>query len=202
MKSIKMRIRAATMVLAISCFTVSGFSPVNKSIKAQALVGASTSTTSLYGGGFGGGGMSKKDGNGKKKKKNVNKETKLKPKQQWDRYSDLKREPKIQVGVRIKDDESDEWLEVGRVKSKDSQFTEAAVFRQRAIIAEVSLHSFLLEVFDFVVQKAILIRNRGISASNRCLCVDYTVMQLNDSQMFVTTNDSFLNMSLVRGNTR
>lgn len=81
--------------------------------------------------------MGKKAGKDKKKK-NANKEAKLKPKQQWDRYSEFKREPKIQVGVRIKEDESGEWMEVGRVKSKDSQYTEAAVFRQRAIIAEVS----------------------------------------------------------------
>lgn len=77
-----------------------------------------------------------KAGSDKKKKKSAEKEKKLKPKQQWDRYSDLKREPKIYVGVRIKGDDSGEWMEVGRVKSKDSQYTEAAVFRQRAIIAE------------------------------------------------------------------
>ena len=83
--------------------------------------------------------MGKKAGNDKKKKKSAEKEKKLKPKQQWDRYSEFKREPKIHVGVRIKGDDSSEWMEVGRVKSKDSQYTEAAVFRQRAIIAEVSL---------------------------------------------------------------
>ncbi len=95
------------------------------------------STTSLYAGGFGGGGgMGKKSGGAKK---GAEKEKKLKPKQQWDRYSDFKREPKFAVGVRIKDDDSVEWMEVGRVKSKDSQYTEAAVFRQRAIIAEVCL---------------------------------------------------------------
>ena len=77
-------------------------------------------------------------GKDKKKEKNA-KEIKLKPKQQWDRYAEFKREPKIQVGVRIKEDDSDEWLEVGRVKSKDSANTEFAVFRQRAIIADVSL---------------------------------------------------------------
>lgn len=70
-------------------------------------------------------------------KKKIEKEIKLKPKQQWDRYSDFKREPKVQVAVRIQDGESDEWLIVGRVKSKESKYTEAAVFRQRAIIAEV-----------------------------------------------------------------
>mmetsp|Transcript_17987 Transcript_17987/g.41467 ORF Transcript_17987/g.41467 Transcript_17987/m.41467 type:complete len:217 (+) Transcript_17987:195-845(+) len=146
MKLTKMRITGATMILAISCCTVLGFSPLNSSINSKALVAAPTSTTSLYGGGFGGGGTSKKSGTGKKKKKNTNKETKLKPKQQWDRYSDFKREPKVQVGVRIKNDESDEWLEVGRVKSKDSQFTEAAVFRQRAIIAEHAKRLYPLQL--------------------------------------------------------
>lgn len=81
-----------------------------------------------------------------KKKKNVNKEAKLKPKQQWDRYANFKREPKIQVGVRIKEDDSEEWLEVGRVKSQDSQYTEAAVFRQRAIIAEHAKRLYPLQL--------------------------------------------------------
>jgi len=88
--------------------------------------------------------MGKKAGGDKKKKKSVSKEIKLKPKQQWDRYAEFKREPKIQVGVRIKDD--DEWLAVGRVKSKDSEYTEAAVFRQRAIIAEHAKRLFPIQL--------------------------------------------------------
>ena len=141
MSANKMRLSAATMLLAMSCSSVTGFSPVNNSINRGASLATIKSpvptTTSLYAGGFGGGGgMGKKV---EKKKKSAEKEKKLKPKQQWDRYSEFKREPKIHVGVRIKGDDSGEWMEVGRVKSKDSQHTEAAVFRQRAIIAEVSL---------------------------------------------------------------
>ena len=83
-----------------------------------------------------------------KKKKKKNAETKLKPKQQWDRYAEFKREPKVQVAIRVKEDESDEWLAVGRVKSKDSKYTAAAVFRQRAIIADVSLYLRTGVVFE------------------------------------------------------
>ena len=94
--------------------------------------------------GFGGEGESKskkKSGfGGKVKNEMKDNDSKLKPMQQWNRYKDLKGEPKIRVGVRIiGDDENKDWLEVGRVKSKESKYTEMAVFRQRAIIAEVSV---------------------------------------------------------------
>lgn len=65
------------------------------------------------------------------------KEPRLKPKAQWDRYSDLKKEPTIRVAVRVTK-EGEEWLEVGRVRSKDNQYTEVAIARQRAVIADVS----------------------------------------------------------------
>mmetsp|Transcript_12337 Transcript_12337/g.26013 ORF Transcript_12337/g.26013 Transcript_12337/m.26013 type:complete len:227 (+) Transcript_12337:121-801(+) len=137
---LRTKIPVALVVLAISCCSVMGFSPVNHSNRistTSTTPQVSSTPTCLYAGGFGGGGMGKKSGGDKKnKKKNANKETKLKPKQQWDRYGDFKREPKIHVAVRIKEDDSEEWLEVGRIKSKDNKFTEAAVFRQRAIIAE------------------------------------------------------------------
>mmetsp|Transcript_12230 Transcript_12230/g.34964 ORF Transcript_12230/g.34964 Transcript_12230/m.34964 type:complete len:220 (+) Transcript_12230:120-779(+) len=133
--SLKMKIIVALAVLVITCCSVMGFVPVRQSKRVQttSTTPEASITTCLHAGGFGAGGMGKKSG-GKKKKKTT--ETKLKPKQQWDRYSDFKREPKIQVAVRIKDEDSDEWLVVGRVKSKDNKYTEAAVFRQRAIIAE------------------------------------------------------------------
>ena len=139
MSTMKMKIPITTMILAMSCSSVTGFSPVSSNINRGASVSKistlSTSTSRLYAGGFGGGGGM--GGDKKQKKAKTVKETKLKPKQQWDRYGEFKREPKIQVAVRVKEDESDEWLEVGRVKSKDSKHTEAAVFRQRAIIADV-----------------------------------------------------------------
>jgi hypothetical protein len=119
-----------------------------------------TSQSQLFGGGFGGGGTGGSDkkskksgggGGGSNSGSSGSDVTKLKPKQQWDRYLDLKRETKIRVAVRCKteqknDDDGDsvsssqseeEWLEVGRVKSKDDKYTELAVVRQRAIIAEV-----------------------------------------------------------------
>jgi hypothetical protein len=103
----------------------------------------------LFGGGFGGkttstttsasgGGGSSSSGKGEDKKKKKEGMVKLKPKQQWDRYLSFKNEPKIRVAVRLVDDENDEWLEVGRVRTTMDQLTELAVARQRAIIAEVS----------------------------------------------------------------
>jgi hypothetical protein len=70
-------------------------------------------------------------------KEQSKKETKLKPKAQWDRYASLKKELGIRVAVRVVKDGED-WLEVGRVRSKDNQYTEIAIAKQRAIIAYVS----------------------------------------------------------------
>jgi hypothetical protein len=93
----------------------------------------SRSSSALYlAGGFGGGGAAAD----KKKKGASTVSTALKPKQQWDRYSDLKKEDKIRVATRIVGEEG--WLDVGRIKSKDNLYTEIAVARQRALIAEVS----------------------------------------------------------------
>jgi hypothetical protein len=57
----------------------------------------------------------------------------------------LKNCQKVRVGVRIKD--ANEWLEVGRVKSEKDEFTEVAVARQRALIAEVSFLMAMLRQF-------------------------------------------------------
>jgi len=84
---------------------------------------AASSTTALSAG-FGGGGSAQQK-----------KEIKLKPKQQWDRYTALKKETPYKVAVKPAD--SDDWLEVGTVKSQGSNKTEIAVARQRALIAEV-----------------------------------------------------------------
>jgi hypothetical protein len=140
-------IRISTMLLAVSfCWTATGFSPVsissnNNQLRASpskipSSSSSSSSSSRLYAG-FGGGGA---------KKKNVKKDLKLKPKQQWDRYTDLKREPKIRVSVRIIEEDNKEWLEVGRIKSKESKYTEMAVFRQRAIIAEHARRLYPLQV--------------------------------------------------------
>lgn len=88
----------------------------------------------LSAGGFGGSGG-----------KQTSKENKLKPKQQWDRYVEMKKATKVQVAARVmanNDEEasssSSEWLVVGSVKSTDNAYTKIAVARQRALIAEVS----------------------------------------------------------------
>jgi hypothetical protein len=85
----------------------------------------------ILGAGFGGG-----DPNSGKSNK---KESKIKPKQQWDRYcGDLKKEKPYRVAVKVPGKQTEEWLEVGNVKSKGGEYTKAAVARQRALIAEVS----------------------------------------------------------------
>jgi hypothetical protein len=79
-------------------------------------------------------------GDSSKKKKDV----KIKPKQQWDRYTgDLKKEKPYRVAVKAEGRNSDEWLEVGNVKSKGGEYTKAAVARQRALIAEVRFIFFM-----------------------------------------------------------
>lgn len=82
----------------------------------------------------------------KEKKK---KETKIKPKQQWDRYSDLLRKEKpFRVAVKVLGGANDQWLEVGNVKSKGGEYTKAAVARQRALIAEHARRLFPLQVYQ------------------------------------------------------
>jgi len=81
--------------------------------------------------GFGGGATEK----GKKGKKSGGTALKsLKPKSQWDRYLSLKTATSFKVGVRKVD--GDEWLDVGYARSDSNEFTEIAIARQRAIIAE------------------------------------------------------------------
>jgi len=92
--------------------------------------------------GFGGGASSSKKQ--KKKKGGGAKLPKLKAKSQWDRYADLKQCQKVIVSVRIKGEES--WMEVGRVKSANDEFTEVAVARQRALIAEHSKRLYPVQI--------------------------------------------------------
>jgi len=137
-------------------------------------ISSSSSSTRLFGGGFGGGGGSNKKSDKKKSKKggggggsggssgSSGSGNALKPKQQWDRYLDLKKETKVRVAVRptsssssssdssqssqTTTDSDSEWLEVGRVKSKQDKYTELAVVRQRAIIAEHAKRLYPLQV--------------------------------------------------------
>jgi hypothetical protein len=101
-----------------------------------------TSTSSLLMAGFG--------------KGSEKKDIKLKPKQQWDRYigDELKASKIVRVGVHVITDRSSdgeagvvEWMEVGTVKSKDDSYTETAVIRQKALIADHSRRMFPLQIF-------------------------------------------------------
>ena len=74
---------------------------------------------------------------------NESKEVKLKPKQQWDRYTALKKEVSVVVGVKIvpstaeRNGPNEDWLVVGAVKSDAAIPTDVAVARQRALLVEV-----------------------------------------------------------------
>jgi len=95
-------------------------------------------------GGFGGGGGM---GASSKKKKAAKKETKLKPKAQWDRYAALKKDSAVRVGVKIVGSSSDDdWLDVGRIKSKGNANTDIAIARQRALIADHARRLYPLQV--------------------------------------------------------
>lgn len=99
------------------------------------------SQTALSMAGFGGAGAASKK---KKKSGGGPKLPKLKAKSQWDRYKDLKKYKPVTVGVRIQGEE--EWMEVGRVRSANDEYTEVAVARQRALIAEHSKRLFLVQI--------------------------------------------------------
>lgn len=105
------------------------------------VVGTSSSPVRLGMAGFGGGGASASKSNKKGGKKAPVVTAGYKPKQQWDRYQTFKKETKIPVAVRIVSDGEDdggEWLEVGRIKTKENSYTAMAVALQRALIADVS----------------------------------------------------------------
>eukprot|EP00565_Helicotheca_tamesis_P006422 CAMPEP_0185730062 /NCGR_PEP_ID=MMETSP1171-20130828/8314_1 /TAXON_ID=374046 /ORGANISM="Helicotheca tamensis, Strain CCMP826" /LENGTH=238 /DNA_ID=CAMNT_0028399045 /DNA_START=111 /DNA_END=827 /DNA_ORIENTATION=+ len=107
-----------------------------------------TTSSTLFLAGFGGGGGGAKN----KKKKGKSKSSSgaappLKPKAQWDRYYDLKKYTVVPVAVRvIGGDDDGEWLEVGRIKSENDEYTEIAVARQKALIAEHSKRLYPLQV--------------------------------------------------------
>lgn len=82
------------------------------------------------------------------KKDNGKKSTKLKPKKQWDRYTseDLKSADSIRVAVRVVERGPAKWFSAGEIKSKDNAYTEAAVIRHRALIADHARRMFPAEV--------------------------------------------------------
>lgn len=126
--------------------TTSGFTHQSGLTVGKAKLSRNTDDA-LFMAGFGGGGNKSTKGNKKNKKRGI--PIKLKPKLQWDRYAALKTSAKMMVGIRLtsddkedgKEDESSEWLSVGKVKSKDDEFTAVAVAMQRAIIAEVRAYT-------------------------------------------------------------
>jgi hypothetical protein len=139
MKSVRLSFLFFTMVMVT---TVVAFTPASLSRKCDIATSSSSVhrnnvPTLLFAGGYGSAGVDKSP----KKKGTTKESSKLKPKQQWGRYQDMKGETKIRVAIRCKEDDdesSKEWLEVGLIKSKESQYTVVAVARQRALIAEVS----------------------------------------------------------------
>lgn len=92
-------------------------------------------TSSLQMAGFGAAGGGKK-------------EQKLKPKAQWGRYKDLKKEESVRVAVRVINDDAEQnkWYQVGAIKSKDNAHTEAAVVRHRVLISEHARRIFPLQI--------------------------------------------------------
>lgn len=75
------------------------------------------------------------------------KEAKLKPKSQWDRYGSLKKAKIVRVAVRVIGSDND-WLEIGRFKSKDDLNTGIAVAKQRVLIADHAKRLFPLKVLQ------------------------------------------------------
>jgi len=124
---------AAILVLFVTRLTVvTSFAPT-----VPLAVALSNSATHLMMAGFGGGGGG---GMGASKKNQKNKKAaslpKLKAKAQWDRYVDLKQCMKVVVGVKLSSgDEEGDWLEVGKVRSENDEYTLIAIARQRALIA-------------------------------------------------------------------
>lgn len=149
-----MSARAVLLFVSLALITVSNGFQVQKN-------SPHSPSSRLFLAGFG----ASSGGGGKKAKKSVA-PIKLRPKQQWDRYSELKREEKVQVAIRLTADEGEctDWLEVGRVKSRENKFPELAVALQRAIIAEVcrnllfpSLPNFCSRfTFQFLARKAVI----------------------------------------------
>lgn len=148
-----------TMMNAFTLLLIIGYcmiqsSTVNAFVSAPNLTSLSPTTSSLGMAGFGAA-----PSNNKKK------ELKIKPKAQWDRYTDMKKVPVIRVAVR-KTGQDDDWLEVGRVRAQDKVTTEIAVARQRALIADVSnmcasprvkqetTHDLILDLYALFIARA------------------------------------------------
>jgi hypothetical protein len=134
-----MMMRYGLMILLVAVST-HGFMTGPAPGVAQRRVSASFSSSSLPMAGFGAKDSKKKD-------------AKLKPKQQWDRYTsdDLKGSEIFRAGVKVID-RSDageagvEWMHAGWVRSKGDAYTEAAVIRQKALIADHARRLYPLQI--------------------------------------------------------
>ncbi len=123
---------AALLVLFLTHLTVvTSFAPTLP--LALAVARSNSAITHLMMAGFGGGGGGM--GASKKNKKGATSLPKLKAKTQWDRYADLKQCSKVVVGVKLSGDGEGDWLEVGKVRSQNDEYTLIAIARQRALIA-------------------------------------------------------------------
>lgn len=113
------------------------------------IVAASTGkqqyTTSLLMAGFGS--KTSSTSKGKKKKATTNK---LKPKKQWDRFmsEDLLSSDAIRVGVRVIDGST--WYEVGEIKTKNDQHTDAGIIKHRTLISDHARRMFPAEMAKVV----------------------------------------------------
>ncbi|KAL7528907.1 hypothetical protein ACHAXR_002694 [Thalassiosira sp. AJA248-18] len=99
--------------------------------------------------GFGAASSAKSKGKGSKRDSDKkSSSTKLKPKKQWDRYSsdELGTADSIRVAVRVAERGSAKWFSVGEIKSKDNDYTEAAVIRHRTLIGDHARRMFPAEV--------------------------------------------------------
>jgi hypothetical protein len=137
------------LLLGVLTTTTDAFMPPQQ--QQRSTIAYSSSSLSMAG--FGGA-TPKGTGANKKQKKDTVK--KLKPKQQWDRYTnDLNESDRVRVAVRVVESTfpsstasttDDEWYQVGAVKSKDNAFTEAAVICQRAIMVQHARRMFPLKI--------------------------------------------------------
>uniref|UniRef100_A0A7S1YEK3 Uncharacterized protein n=1 Tax=Grammatophora oceanica TaxID=210454 RepID=A0A7S1YEK3_9STRA len=88
--------------------------------------------------------LSMAGGFGTPSKKGGSDRAKVRPKQQWDRYKKMKKDKLVRVAVRV--DGQGDWLEVGRVKSQGSEYTEFALAVQKSLIIEHSRRLYPLQV--------------------------------------------------------
>jgi hypothetical protein len=144
------------LLIILAAFTADAFLPHQRLVqngRRHAFASTTYSASSLeMVSGFG----ASSNKNNKKGGSNKKKDVKLKPRQQWDRYADLKPSESVRVAVRIIDIDIDsseqqqqqqqQWLQVGAVKSKDNAYTEAAVIRHRVLIAEHARRIFPLQI--------------------------------------------------------